>query len=112
MAHLPRPQHVAYDGGDGDSASQTITQRSSTDLAGFSKIVNSNLFVGYGYNPAKNSIPELCTGIEIFKMDSLHKDSSMVKSSLSPQAKEQYFYANSEDDLDKIVSVKANPGAV
>jgi hypothetical protein len=34
----------------------------------------------------------------------------MVKSSLSPQAKEQYFYANSEDDLDKIVSVKANPG--
>ncbi len=48
--------------------SQTVTQEGA-DLAKFKEIVNSNIFVGYGYNPTKNDVPELCTGIQIFKMD-------------------------------------------
>ena len=106
-----------------------VDQESATNLDAFKKLVNSNIFVGYGYNPFKNSVPELCTGIEIFDMEMLKEvvtdesesanDSDSVavapkkvyvKSSLAPQTKESYYYADSEDDMDKLVSVKANPG--
>ena len=87
----------------------SIVQESTTDLEGFKQIVNSNLFVGYGYNPTKNVIPELCTGIEIFQMDSLNNTNS-VKSSLSPQTKQMYYAAHSEDVLDNVLSVNGSPG--
>lgn len=92
--------------GDG---TQTVTQESTTNLTKFKEIVNSNIFVGYGYNATKNSVPELCTGIEIFKMDSLNT-TALVTSSLSPQAKEMYYYHHSDSVLDKIIAVNANPG--
>jgi hypothetical protein len=95
--------------GEANEASQTVTQESATDLTKFKEIVNSNIFVGYGYNATKNSIPELCTGIEIFKMDSLNT-TALVTSSLSPQAKEMYYYHHSDSVLDKIIAVNANPG--
>ena len=110
-------------------STQKVDQESATNLNAFKELVNSNIFVGYGYNPFKNAVPELCTGIEIFNMDMLKEvttnesesanDSDSVavapqklyvKSSLSPQTKESYYYADSEDDMDKLVSVKANPG--
>ena len=92
-----------------EGSTQKVEQESATSLENFKQLVNSNIFVGYGYNPAKNPVPELCTGIEIFKMDELN-DTTLVKSSLSPQAKEVYEYADSEDDMDKLVSVKGNAG--
>jgi len=107
---------VKFIGEDGTStraegdASQTVAQASSTNLAGFKEIVNSNIFVGYGYNPSKSSIPELCTGIEIFDMATLKSNAALVISSLSPQAKETYTYAHSESALDKIIGVSASPG--
>ena len=115
-----------------EGSTQKVEQESATSLENFKQLVNSNIFVGYGYNPAKNPVPELCTGIEIFKMDELGEvtdnadrdttatDSTdsvkivprkhYVKSSLSPQAKEVYEYADSEDDMDKLVAVKGNAG--
>ena len=87
----------------------SIIQESTTDLEGFKQIVNSNLFVGYGYNPTKNVIPELCTGIEIFQMDSLNNTNN-VKSSLSPQTKQMYYAAHSEEVLDNVLSVNGSPG--
>ena len=87
----------------------SIVQESTTDLEGFKQIVNSNLFVGYGYNPTKNVIPELCTGIEIFQMDSLNNTNN-VKSSLSPQTKQMYYAAHSEEVLDNVLSVNGSPG--
>ena len=115
-----------------EGSTQKVEQESATSLENFKQLVNSNIFVGYGYNPAKNPVPELCTGIEIFKMDELGevtdnadrdttaKDSTdsvkivprkhYVKSSLSPQAKEVYEYADTEDDMDKLLSVKGNTG--
>ena len=115
-----------------EGSTQKVEQESATSLDNFKQLVNSNIFVGYGYNPAKNPVPELCTGIEIFKMDELGEvtdnadrdttatDSTdsvkivprkhYVKSSLSPQAKEVYEYADTEDDMDKLVSVKGNAG--
>ena len=115
-------------------STEKVEQESATNLNAFKELVNSNIFVGYGYNPFKNAVPELCTGIEIFNMDMLKEvttnesasesanDSDSVavaavapqllyvRSSLSPQTKESYYYADSEDDMDKLVSVKANPG--
>lgn len=92
-----------------EGSTQKVEQESATSLENFKQLVNSNIFVGYGYNPAKNPVPELCTGIEIFKMDELN-DTTLVKSSLSPQAKEVYEYADTEDDMDKLLSVKGNAG--
>ena len=89
---------------------QTVTQESKTDLATFSKIVNSNIFVGYGYNPTKGTNTGLWTGIEIFKMDELNKDTTLVKSSLLPQSEEHYVYAHSEAILDKVIGVSVSPG--
>ena len=93
----------------GDDDTQTVNQESTTDLAGFKNIINSNTFVGYGFNPCKNSIPELCTGIMIFNMDSLN-NTSRVKNGLSPSAKEYYYYAHSDSVLDKVIAVNGHFG--
>ena len=84
---------------------QTVTQNSNTNLEKFKTVMNSNTFVGYGYYPAKHQRPELCTGVKIFKMDGTY-----VVNSLAPDSQEDYFYAHSEDVLDKVVSVNGHPG--
>ena len=88
-------------------AEQAVSQASTTDLEKFKKIFNSNIFVGYGYNPSNHIRPELCTGVQIFNMT---ENSSYLISSLSPDSQEDYFYAHTEDVLDKIVSVNGHPG--
>jgi len=89
---------------------QTVTQTSNTDLAAFSNMVNSNIHVGFGFNPTKGGDNSaLWTGIEIFKMDDLNKDTKLVKSSLVPDTKETYIYAHSEEALDKIIGVSVSP---
>lgn len=87
--------------------SQTVNQESGNDIEGFKKLLNSNIFVGYGYYANKNTVPELCTGQQIFKMSATDPN---VVSSISPQAKEEYFYAHSEEVLDKVVNVNGHPG--
>jgi len=89
---------------------QTVTQSSTNDLAAFKQIVNSNIFVGYGYNPSKNIVPELCTGIQIFKMEAINDIDTLVKSTLSPQAKEVYTMAHSDSVVDKILCVSGHVG--
>ena len=84
---------------------QTVTQNSNTNLEKFKTVMNSNTFVGYGYYPAKHQRPELCTGVKIFKMDGTY-----VVNSLAPDSQEDYFYAHSEDVLDKVVAVNGHPG--
>ena len=84
---------------------QTVTQNSNTNLEKFKTVMNSNTFVGYGYYPAKHQRPELCTGVKIFNMDGAY-----VINSLAPESKEEYFYAHSEDVLDKVVAVNGHPG--
>ena len=91
--------------------SQTVTQTSNTDLDAFKKMVNSNIHVGYGYNPTKGGQnTALWTGIEIFKMDDLNSNEKLVKSSLVPQTEEAYIYTHSEEALDKIIGVSVSPG--
>lgn len=85
---------------------QTVTQNSNTNLEKFKTVMNSNTFVGYGYYPAKHQRPELCTGVKIFNMDG----ATYVKNSLAPESEEAYFYAHSEDVLDKVISVNGHPG--
>ena len=95
--------------GEGDG-SQTVTQSSNTDLDTFKKMVNSNIHVGYGYNPTKGAANSaLWTGIEIFKMDDLIGNEKLVKSSLVPQTEETYIYSHSEAALDKIIGVSVSP---
>ena len=94
----------------GESNTQTVIQESSTDLANFSKIIDSNKFVGYGYNFTKHKTPELCTGQPVFNMEALNGDSSLVKNGYSPHAEEDYFYAHSQEVLDKVVAVNGHPG--
>ena len=84
---------------------QTVTQNSNTNLEKFKSVMNSNTFVGYGYYPAKHQRPELCTGVKIFNMDGTY-----VKNSLAPDSQEDYFYAHSEDVLDKVIAVNGHPG--
>ena len=93
---------------DGDGG-QAVNQDSKTSLADFEKIINSNTFVGYGFNPSKNAIPELCTGIMVFKMDDLNKTLN-VKNSLSPQSKQYYYYSHSDSVLDKVIAVNGHIG--
>ncbi|MBR2248946.1 MAG: hypothetical protein IJ844_00240 [Prevotella sp.] len=95
--------------GEGGDGTQTVIQASSTNLANFSKIVNSNIFVGYGFNPTKNSVPELCTGIMVFDMDSLI-NTVHVKNSLSPSSKQYYYYAHSDSVIDKVIAVNGHFG--
>ena len=94
-----------------ESGAQTVTQTSNTDLDAFKKMVNSNIHVGYGYNPTKGGQnTALWTGIEIFKMDDLNSNEKLVKSSLVPQTEEAYIYTHSEEALDKIIGVSVSPG--
>ena len=98
--------NVTRAGGDD---TQTVTQQSTTDLAGFMRIINSNTFVGYGFNPCKNSIPELCTGIMVFDMDSLN-NTKYVKNSLYPSSKQSYYYSHSDSIIDKVIAVNGHFG--
>ena len=86
---------------------QTVTQNSNTNLEKFKTVMNSNTFVGYGYYPAKHHRPELCTGVKIFNMN---VNDTYVVNSLAPLSEEAYFYAHSEDVLDKVISVNGHPG--
>ena len=63
--------------------SQTVNQESGNDIEGFKKLLNSNIFVGYGYYANKNTVPELCTCQQIFKMSATDPN---VISSISPGA--------------------------
>ena len=95
--------------GEEGAGAQTVTQVSNTDLEAFKKMVNSNIYVGYGYNPTKGGAnPALWTGIEIFKMDSL-LNTTLVKSDSDPQTDETYIFAHSEEALDKIIGVGVSP---
>jgi len=87
----------------------TVSQQSSMNLARFKEMVNSNLFVGYGYNPSKHAVPELCTGIEIFKMDSL-VETKNIKSSLAAISEEHYFTGESDSAIDKTIMAKGHIG--
>lgn len=93
---------------EGDGA-QTVSQETSTNLAEFAKIINSNIFVGYGYNPCKSTQPEMCTGIMIFDMETLNQGVN-VKNSLAPVAEEHYYYAHSDSVLDKVIAVNGHIG--
>jgi hypothetical protein len=42
-----------------EGSTEKVEQESATSLENFKQLVNSNIFVGYGYNPAKNPVPEL-----------------------------------------------------
>ena len=107
--------YLNEDGTEGGAArrageGQILTQTSNTDLEGFQKIVNSNIYVGYGFNPTSGGAnTALWTGCEIFKMDSLN-NTNLVKSSLSPETLESYIFSHSEKALDKIIGVSASPG--
>lgn len=93
--------------GDGES---TLSQDALVSLERFKKVVNSNVFVGYGYDATKNTIPELCTGIQIFKMEAFNNDSSIIKHDFVPDTKEVYYHASCDSMLDKQVAVDGNPG--
>ena len=93
--------------GDG---TQTVTQDALTSIERFKKVVNSNVFVGYGYQRTKSPVAELCTGIQIFRMEAMNEIDSLVKHDFAPETKEEYFYHTSDSMMDKLVSVKGNPG--
>ena len=96
--------------GEQNSGEQTVTQTSNTDFAAFKTMVNSNIYVGYGYNPTKGGQnTALWTGIEIFKMDELTKNESLVKSSMVPDTEEAYIFSHSEEALDKVIGVSVSP---
>ena len=90
--------------------SQTVTQDAQLSLERFKKIVNSNVFVGYGFMRTKSPVAELCTGIQIFKMEAINEVDTLVKHDFAPETKEEYFYHTSDSMMDKLVSVKGNPG--
>ena len=90
--------------------SQTVTQDALTSLERFKKIVNSNVFVGYGFMRTKSPIAELCTGIQIFNMEAINEVDTLVKHDFAPETKEEYFYHTSDSMMDKRVAVKGNPG--
>ena len=93
--------------GDG---TQTVTQDALTSIERFKKVVNSNVFVGYGYQRTKSPVAELCTGIQIFRMEAMNEIDSFVKHDFAPETKEEYFYHTSDSMMDKLVAVKGNPG--
>ena len=45
--------------------SQTVNQESGNDIEGFKKLLNSNIFVGYGYYANKNTVPEYAHSEEV-----------------------------------------------
>lgn len=89
---------------------QTLSQDALLSLDRFKKVINSNVFVGYGYNATKNPVPELCTGIQIFEMETLNGTDTLVKHDFAPQTQEEYYYHTSDSMMDKLVAVKGNPG--
>ena len=90
--------------------SQTVTQDALLTLERFKKIVNSNVFVGYGFMRTKNPIAELCTGIQIFNMEAINEVDTLVKHDFAPETKEEYYYHTCDSMMDKLVAVKGNPG--
>ncbi len=103
----PIIDHATRADGDG---TQVVTQETKTSLEKFTEIINSNTFVGYGFNPSKNALPELCAGCMIFDMDALIKDPKYVKNSLVPTSKQHYFYAHADTILDKVIAVNGHIG--
>jgi hypothetical protein len=95
--------------GTGDDT-QTVSQDALLSLDRFKKVVNSNVFVGYGFNRQKNTVAELCTGIQIFDMEGLNNVDTLVKHDFAPETKEEYYYHTSDSMMDKLVAVKGNPG--
>ena len=93
--------------GDG---TQTVTQDALTSIERFKKVVNSNVFVGYGFDATKNPVPELCTGIQIFNMEALNEVDTLVKHDFAPQTKEVYYHHTSDSMLDKVVAVDGDFG--
>lgn len=90
--------------------SQTVTQDALTTIERFKKIINSNVFVGYGFMRTKNPIAELCTGIQIFNMEAINEVDTLVKHDFVPETKEEYYYHTCDSMMDKLVAVKGNPG--
>ena len=82
-----QPLKVTTRAGEG----QTLSQDALLSLDRFKKVINSNVFVGYGYNATKNPVPELCTGIQIFEMETLNGTDTLVKPDLSPQTQEESY---------------------
>ena len=93
----------------GDESS-TLSQDALVSLERFKKIVNSNIFVGYGYDATKNPVPELCTGIQIFEMEKLNLVDTLIKHDFVPDTKEVYYHASCDSMLDKQVAVDGNLG--
>jgi hypothetical protein len=89
---------------------QTVSQDALLSLDRFKKVVNSNVFVGYGFNPKKNAVPELCTGIQIFEMEKINDVDTLIKHDFAPQTQEEYYYHTCDSMMDKLVAVKGNFG--
>ena len=94
----------------GGDDTQTVTQDALVSLDRFKKIVNSNVFVGYGFQRTKSPIAELCTGIQIFQMEAINEIDTLVKHDFAPETKEEYYFHTSDSMMDKLVAVKGNPG--
>lgn len=100
-------QSVTRGTGDG---STTLSQDALLSLDRFKKVVNSNVFVGYGFHRTKNEVPELCTGIQIFKMEDLNEVDSLIKHDFAPETYEEYYYHTSDSMMNKLVAVKGDFG--
>ena len=94
----------------GDEGTSTLSQDALLSLDRFKKVVNSNVFVGYGFNPKKNAVPELCTGIQIFRMEAMNENDLRVKHDFAPQTQEEYYYHTCDSMMDKLIAVKGNFG--
>ena len=92
---------------DGD---QAVSQDALLSLDRFKKVINSNVFVGYGFDATKNPVPELCTGIQIFNMEDLNETDTLVKHDFAPQTKEVYYHHTCDSMLDKVVAVDGDFG--
>lgn len=95
--------------GEGTGTS-TLSQEALLTLDRFKTIINSNVFVGYGFNRTKNEVPELCTGIQIFDMERLNANDTLVKHDFAPETKEDYYYHHSDSMLNKVIAVKGDFG--
>ena len=93
-----------------DDGGTTLSQEALLTLDRFKKVINSNVFVGYGFQPTKNPVPELCTGIQIFEMETLNNVDTLVKHDFAPQTQEEYYYHTSDSMMDKLVAVKGDFG--
>ena len=89
---------------------QAVSQDALLTLDRFKKVINSNVFVGYGFDATKNPVPELCTGIQIFKMEALNDVDTLVKHDFVPQTQEEYYHHTCDSMMDKLVAVKGDFG--